>query len=109
MLIQPRRRRVQFLQQIRTHLPAGAPVLLSFFARHNDARHFRIVARIANVFRRMLGREKVMVGDDLMPNFVHHFTQQEIAAELSEGGFELVEYSTAEYPHATARATRASR
>lgn len=108
MMIQPRGLRIRFLQGLRTHLPAGAPLLLSFFARENDAPYLKLIATLANALRRVQGREKVEVGDDLVPNFVHHFSEAEIVAELQAGGFRMVEFSKAGYPHAIARATDAS-
>jgi hypothetical protein len=104
MLIQPRAARIRFLQQLRTRVPNGAPLLLSFFARDQDARHWRLAATIANGFRRIRRRPRTEVGDDLAPNFVHYFSEAEVAAELTAGGFRMVEFSTSGYPHAVARA-----
>jgi hypothetical protein len=104
MLIQPRAVRIRFLKQLRAHLPNGAPLLLSFFARDEDARHWRVAAAIANGFRRVRRRPRTEVGDDLAPNFVHYFSEAEVAAELDAGGFQMVEFSKSDYPHAVARA-----
>ena len=103
MLMQQRTRRIRFLQQLRTHMPAGGPLLLSFFARHEDSRYLRLTAAIANGLRMVRGRPRAEVGDDLAPNFVHRFSDDEIAPELQAGGFQLVEFSTAGYPHAVAQ------
>lgn len=108
MLIQPRTLRIRFLQRLRTHLPGGAPLLLSFFAREHDSPQLRLIAAIANALRRVRGRQRVEVGDDLVPNFVHHFSEAEIVAELEAGGFRMVEFSKAGYPHAIAKASDAS-
>jgi hypothetical protein len=104
MLMPQRTRRIRFLQQLRAHMPAGGPILLSFFARHQDTRYLRLTAAIANGLRTVRGRPRAEVGDDLVPNFVHHFSEDEIAAELEAGGFRLVEFSTAGYAHAIAQA-----
>jgi hypothetical protein len=52
-----------------------------------------------------LRREHLEVGDDLSPNYVHHFTQREIELELSESGFDLQFYSDRQYGHAVGRAS----
>ena len=104
MLMQQRTRRIRFLQQLRAHMPAGGPLLLSFFARNQDNRYLRLTAAIANGLRMVRGRPRAEVGDDLVPNFVHHFSEDEIAAELEAGGFRLVQFSRVGYAHAIARA-----
>lgn len=59
---------------------------------------------VANVGRRLRGRALVEVGDALDPNYTHRFTRDEIASELTEGGFRLVAYEPEPYPHAAGRA-----
>lgn len=107
-LIQHRSSRVRFLRQLRTHVPHDAPVLLSFFAQRKRARYLRIVAATANVFRLIRGRQRAEVGDDLVPNFAHHFLESELAAELEAGGFRLVEFSQSGETHAVARAAQSA-
>jgi len=100
MLIQGRKHRIAFLQQLRKQTREGSPVLLSFFYRSGTERRFKVIAAIGNVMRWLLRRERLQRGDDLVPNCVHSFTREEIASELCEGGFQFVFYSTAGYGHA---------
>jgi hypothetical protein len=102
MLIQQRTIRIRFLQRLRAHLPAGAPLLLSFFARSGDTRPVRLAATIANGLRTIRRRERAEVGDDLVPYFVHRFSEHELSTELDSASFRLVEFSTDGYPHAVA-------
>jgi len=102
-LIPGRANRVAFLRRLRGALEPGAPVLVSFFVRGNEATSRRI-AQVANVVRRLRRAEPVEVGDGLVPNFVHGFVEAELAAELAEAGFGLVHYAGAPYGHAVARA-----
>jgi hypothetical protein len=53
------------------------------------------------------GRPKAELGDDLGPNFVHRFSEDELAAELDAGGFRLAEFSRVGAPHAVAHAGEA--
>lgn len=102
MLIRGRARRVAFLRQIRERLPVGAPLLVSFFARGARTRHFRIAAALGNRLAPLFRTEPVELGDFLVPNFVHYFTQPEISGELAEAGFALVSYAAEPYGHAVA-------
>ena len=106
-LMQHASTRIRFLKQLRAHLPNGAPVLVSVFARQEAIRYLRIVTRTANVLRVVRGRQKAELGDDLVPNFVHHFSEDELAAELEAGGFRLAEFSRVGAPHAVAHAVGA--
>jgi hypothetical protein len=99
--------RIRFLKQLRARVPHGAPLLVSVFARREAIRYLRIVVRTANVLRVIRGHQKAELGDDLVPNFVHHFSEDELAAELEAGGFRLAEFSRVGSPHAVARAVGA--
>jgi hypothetical protein len=92
MLIAGRHHRVAFLREAAMQLPAHAPLLLSFFPREGDDIRLRLVTWIANFLRRPLRRVRVACGDALAPNLVHFFTRAEVTAEMSEAGFELVDF-----------------
>jgi hypothetical protein len=104
MLIRGRDRRIAFLEGLRTKLPPGGPILLSFYDRKPSDRRFHASAAIGNVVRLVAANERVEVGDGLAPNFVHYFTEDEIRTELSAAGFELVSFDAGEYGHAVGRA-----
>jgi hypothetical protein len=102
-----RRARVELLRALRAHTTARAPLLLSFFERSEPSQRFELLYRVARATRWLRrSPEPVERGDVLDGTFDHHFTRQEIAAELRDGGFELVEYGSADHgaPHAVARA-----
>lgn len=97
--------RVRFLRGLRRHLAPGAPLLVSFMTRQDDAHSYRWIAAVARFVRRLRGsREPVEIGDTLPATFRHHFTREQIAGELEEAGFELVEFAAEPYGHAVARA-----
>ena len=101
MLIQGRKQRVAFLNQLRKLMKEGAPILLSFFYRSDtdsDLR-FKITKIIGNSIRKSLRKELLEIGDYLGPNYVHYFTKEQLASELHKGGFNLVFFSTKEYGH----------
>lgn len=105
MLIPGAARRIAFLRDARAGLPAGAPIVLSFFTRRPGGRLTVASAALANVLRRVRGAERAEPGDGLVPNFTHWFTREEIERELTEAGFELVHFSEQPYGHAVGRAT----
>ena len=101
MLIRTRAKRVQFLRAMRARARPGAPILLSFFGRHDTTRDFRLAARAGRVFSRLRpGGVRVEEGDYLAPTYTHFFNEDEIRAELDEAGFDLAYYSEEEYGHA---------
>jgi hypothetical protein len=103
MLIAGRNRRVAFLREASEQLPEGAPLLLSFFTRESGNLRFRMAARVGNPLRRLFRRDPLTVGDALVPNLVHFFTRAEVASELAEAGFELVDFGTEDYGWAVGR------
>ena len=60
---------------------------------------------VGNLLRRLTWREPVELGDRMHPNYVHSFTEAELAAGLQEAGFELEFYASRSYGHAVARAS----
>jgi len=104
MLIQGRARRISFLRKLRGQLEPGSPVLLSFFANTFNKKRFILTSKIANVLRWFRNREMTDVGDFFAPNFVHFFTRDEIANEMSAAGFKLEHYSAEPYGHAVGTA-----
>jgi 2-polyprenyl-3-methyl-5-hydroxy-6-metoxy-1,4-benzoquinol methylase len=100
MLIQGRAKRVVLLKSMRAQVRSGAPIFLSFFFRSPNAKRFFVTLTIGNTLRRIMGREKIELGDALEPECVHYFTQEEIAAELQQGGFLIDFYSEQPYGHA---------
>lgn len=97
--------RIAFLNQLRKQCKPGAPILLSFFSRKNNPFYFRFIPRVGNIFRWLLRRERVEMGDYLLPIYVHYFMEQEVASEMKAAGFQLVYYCTDEYGHAVGLAT----
>jgi hypothetical protein len=102
MLVRGRQRRIELLRALRTRARPEAPFLLSFFTRRGTPRALRMIARIGNLVASLGRRDRVEVGDDLTPDFVHRFTPQEIRAEVCEAGLEPRFYGDTDYGHAVA-------
>jgi hypothetical protein len=104
MLIQGRTKRIALLKSMREQGNTGAPLLVSFFVRRPDEQRYKIIAALGNFFRRLAGRDLIEVGDDLEPEQVHYFTEEELSKELAEAGFRLEYFAATPYGHAVAYA-----
>lgn len=100
MLIQGREKRIALLKNLRNQMNENSPVLLSFFSQSGNRLYFKVVHKISNTLRFITRKKSLEFGDDLVPNFVHYFTEEQIAEELKEAGFNLKMYCTEEYGHA---------
>lgn len=87
-LIASRAARVALLRA----MPAGVPVLLSFFERPAHGRELRLTLRLARTARRLRGSTPLELGDTLAPNRVHVFTRAELEDEVAEAGRRLAVY-----------------
>jgi hypothetical protein len=104
MHVMGKARRVALLQQFRTRLRTGAPLLLSFFVRTPDPA-YQAIASMANALRLARGRERIEVGDRWWRGtFCHFFTYDEIGIELALGGFDLELFETDPRAYAVATA-----
>lgn len=101
MAIRGRARRVAFLRGAAQALPAGAPILLSFFARSGASRHMRVAVAVGNLFRPILHGERLVIGDVYRNVVAHFFDREEIAENLDAAGFDLVAFG----PEATTTIT----
>jgi hypothetical protein len=108
MLIPGRRRRIEFLTELRKALDPEAPVLLSFYALESGRRRLTVARAIGNAIRRLRRAELLESGDDLAPNYVHRFTRGEIAETLMAAGFRMSDFDSTEYGHAVGLAIPAT-
>lgn len=92
MLVPGRQRRVQLLSDLRSRLPSGGPILLSFFTRADPERRALRVQRIAAHLRHAIGRPPPELGDDIAPNYIHRFARDEVAGELEEAGYSMARW-----------------
>lgn len=102
--IRGRERRIDFLQEVRSRVVPGSPILLSFATRDETSGYFRGIRRIANVFASVLRRESIELGDSLVPHYVHYFTKAQLESEIVAADFELVVFKRMPYGHAVGRA-----
>ncbi|WP_170182647.1 class I SAM-dependent methyltransferase [Blastococcus colisei] len=97
-----RRRRVDFLRQTRSHLVAGSPLLVSVYTRPSRTRYHRAVRWVAQPLRALRRGAPIDLGDGFAPMYAHHFTREELAAELADAGFRLEVWRPRPFAHAVA-------
>ncbi|MBV8150260.1 MAG: hypothetical protein JOY59_01785, partial [Candidatus Eremiobacteraeota bacterium] len=85
--------RIRFLRGLRAQLPVGGPLLVSSLTRPERHRELELIARLANVLRRLRRRPPVEVGDEVRWHYHHRFAPSEIAAELEAAGFSMGRFS----------------
>ena len=101
MHIVGRESRVRFLRALRNRVKLGGPLLISFFTRNPEAQRFKWIRNISAVVRRLrLSTEPVELGDTVSGSFDHHFSREEIEAELEAAGFRTVHTADTPYGHA---------
>ena len=96
--------RISFLKSVRSRCREGAPLLVSYLDRSGDRTFYRLSTALANSLRTALGRTKVELGDTLSASYAHYFAEEEIKAELVEGGFLPVASARVPYGYVVATA-----
>lgn len=106
MLIQGRNRRIALLKNLRSMIKDDGRILLSFLTRTRDSRELINTARIGNIFRFLLRRERLQIGDTIVLTYIHYFNEKELSEELKEAGFDMIYYAKKPYGHAVAEAKK---
>jgi hypothetical protein len=96
-LMAGQKKRIALLEELYPFLKEGAPLMISFLWTRNRSRHERIVKRISDFFRTFSKKDKTEIGDRLMPDFIHYFTEDEIRNEVNRANCRIKDYSTSEY------------
>ena len=105
MLIQGNSRRIAFLKNLRSLIKDDGKILLSFLTKTGvNGWGLRNTARIGNIFRFLLRRERLQIGDTLTPTYMHFFDEKELSDELNEADFKMLYYGKKPYGHAVAEA-----
>lgn len=87
--VSPSPTRVAFLRQVARVLKPGGRIIVGFCDRTPHASYFARIDTIARRFNR-----DVELGDKLEPTFEHHFTPDELTAELQRAGFRPLAWDT---------------
>ena len=101
--IQGRETRVALLHALADRCAPGTPLILSFHVRDGVRFPFAAVKRAGNAMRRLVPGPAIETGDTFGRFFLHMFTREEVVAELSDGGWSLIEYGRSGTGWAVAR------
>lgn len=95
--IRGRKNRLSFLEKLQPFLDKEAPLMISFLLTGERTRQDKIVKRVADFFRIFSKQGKTDLGDGLMLEFVHYFTEEEIKNELMEAGYRVIGFNSIDY------------
>ena len=95
--IRGKKNRHLFLEKLQPFLDNKAPIMISFLLTGERTRQDKIVKHVADFFRIFNKQGKTDLGDGLMLEFVHYFTEEEIKNELTEAGYRIIGFNTIDY------------
>ncbi|MCB1043245.1 MAG: class I SAM-dependent methyltransferase [Acidobacteria bacterium] len=96
-----RDRRIRILRKMADQLEPDAPILISFFVRHEASKRIKWIYWVAKAVSLLtFNRRKVELGDTLEGTFDHYFTEEEVRDELSAAGLSVVHYAAKPFGHA---------
>ncbi len=96
-LMAGQKKRITFLEGLYPFLKEGAPLMISFLWVRKRSRHERIIKKVSDFFRIFSTKDKTEIGDRLVPDFIHYFTEDEIKSELTRANYRIKDYSSSDY------------
>jgi hypothetical protein len=96
-LIRGSKRRLFFLERLYPFLHKETPLMISFLTSAEYGRQDKIIKYVSNFFRIFSNKDKTELGDRLVPDFTHFFTEEEIKSEVRQSNFKVVDYSNFDY------------
>jgi len=95
--IRGKKNRQSFLAVLSPFLNKEAPLMISFLWTESRTRQDKIIKNLSNFFRIFSKKDKTELGDGLMLEFVHYFTEEEIKNELTQARYRIIGYNSVDY------------
>lgn len=90
--------RLAFIQKLHQFLKnSESALMVSFEVRRSPSEQEKVIKFVSNIFRCLSHRDKVELGDRLIPVFAHYFSEDEIKKEFVKAGYIVNEYSEVDY------------
>jgi len=95
--------RIEFLSYLKPFLKSEACLMVSFIYSVTRSRKDKFIKRISDLFAFFKRDNKPEIGDRLVPNFIHYFSEEEIKSEFSQAGLKIIDYSSTDYGYLIAQ------
>lgn len=95
--IRGKKKRHLFLQKLQPFLDKEAPLMISFLLTRERTRQNKIVKQVADFFRVFSKQGKTDLGDGLIFEFVHYFSEEEIKSELLKVKYMVIGFNSVDY------------
>jgi 2-polyprenyl-3-methyl-5-hydroxy-6-metoxy-1,4-benzoquinol methylase len=92
-----RKERIAFLEKLYSICGAETLIMISFLWTSKRTWKDKLIVNVSNFFRRISFREKTELGDRLVPDYIHYFTEEEVKGELIQVGYRISDYYANEY------------
>ena len=96
-LISGSKKRISFLSSLYPFLQEGSVLMVSFIYLGKRTTKEKIIKNVSDFLRFFRGINRREIGDRLVPNFIHYFTEEEVRSELIRSEFRVIEYSATDY------------
>jgi hypothetical protein len=91
------KKRLLFLSGLYPFLNKDAPLMISFLWSEQRTKKDKIIKSVANFFEIFSKKDKTELGDKLLSDYIHYFTDEEIKNELIQSNYKILDYYTTEY------------
>lgn len=96
-LMRGKKTRLSFLEKVKPFMKSGTPLMISFLYTTERTGRDRTIKKISGFFRFFRRGPETELGDRLVPDFIHYFTEDEIRGEMSAAGLKTDDYYASEY------------
>jgi hypothetical protein len=96
-LIRGRETRIGFLNSIRPFFKSDTCLMVSFIYSTRRSRKDKIIKQVSDFLTFLHKKSRAEIGDRLVPNFIHYFSEEEIKSEFAQADLEVIDYSSSDY------------
>lgn len=90
--------RLAFIKKLHQFLKnKESSLMVSFEVRRGPSEQEKVIRFISNIFRYFSRRDRIELGDRLIPIYVHYFSEEEIKKEFIQAGYIVNEYSEVDF------------
>lgn len=96
-LIRGRESRIGFLNSLRPFFKSDTFLMASFIYSTRRSRKDKIIKQVSDFLTFLHKKDRTEIGDRLVPNFLHYFSEEEIKSEFAQADLKVIDYSCTDY------------